>query len=123
VVPDLAMLSNLVEAVEPRSPGLRLVVLLQGSKWYGSRLGRYKAPADEDDPRLPLPSFYYAQQDWLAARRRGRAWNWSALRPRRAGLATGSAMSLLAVLAVLGAICRWLGVELLRDLRARRIIP
>jgi hypothetical protein len=55
VAPNLAMLSNLVEAVEPRSPALRRVVLLQGSKWYGSHLGPYRTPADEDDPRLPVP--------------------------------------------------------------------
>jgi hypothetical protein len=42
VAPNLAMLSNLVEAVEPRSPALRRVVLLQGSKWYGSHLGPYR---------------------------------------------------------------------------------
>ena len=110
VAPNLAMLSNLVEAVEPRSPALRRVVLLQGSKWYGSHLGPYKTPADEDDPRLPAPHFYYAQQDWLAERRRGRGWSWSALRPHAVlGFATGSAMSLLNVLGVYGAICRELG--------------
>jgi nucleoside-diphosphate-sugar epimerase len=110
VAPNLAMLSNLMEAVEPRSPTLRRVVLLQGSKWYGSHLGPYKTPADEDDPRLPVPSFYYAQQDWLAERGRGRDWSWSALRPHAVlGFATGSAMSLLNVLGVYGAICRELG--------------
>ena len=110
VAPNLAMLSNLMDAVEPRSPALRRVVLLQGSKWYGSHLGPYKTPADEDDPRLPIPSFYYAQQDWLAERRRGRGWDWSALRPHAVlGFATGSAMSLLNVLGVYGAICRELG--------------
>lgn len=110
VAPNLAMLSNLVEAVEPRSPALRRVVLLQGSKWYGSHLGPYKTPADEDDPRLPVSHFYYAQQDWLAERRRGRGWSWSALRPHAVlGFATGSAMSLLNVLGVYGAVCRELG--------------
>ena len=110
VAPNLAMLSNLVEAVEPRSPALRRVVLLQGSKWYGSHLGPYKTPADEDDPRPPVPHFYYAQQDWLAERRRSRDWSWSALRPHAVlGFATGSAMSLLNVLGAYGAICRELG--------------
>ena len=57
-----------------------------------------------------MPHFYYAQQDWLAERRRGRAWSWSALRPHAVlGYATGSAMSLLNVLGVYGAICRELG--------------
>jgi nucleoside-diphosphate-sugar epimerase len=110
LAPNLAMLSNLMEAVEPRSPALRRVVLLQGSKWYGSHLGPYKTPAGEDDPRLPVPHFYYAQQDWLEERRRGRDWSWSALRPHAVlGFATGSAMSLLNVLGVYGAICRELG--------------
>ncbi|MGI4940609.1 MAG: NAD-dependent epimerase/dehydratase family protein, partial [Janthinobacterium lividum] len=81
VGPNLAMLQNLMAAVEPRSAALGRVVLLQGSKWYGNHLGPYKTPANEDDPRLPVPHFYYAQQDWLAQRQLNKPWIWSALRP------------------------------------------
>ena len=113
VAPNLAMLVNLMEAAEPRSPALGRVVLLQGSKWYGNHLGPYRTPSNEDDPRLPIPSFYYAQQDWLADRQRGRGWSWSALRPHAVlGFASDSAMSLLNVLGVYGAICREMGVPM-----------
>jgi len=113
VAPNLAMLVNLVDAVEARSPKLQRIVLTQGSKWYGSHLGPYKTPANEDDPRLPIANFYYAQQDWLAARQQGKGWSWSALRPHAIlGHAMGSAMSLLDVIAVYAAISKQLGLPL-----------
>jgi len=111
--PNLAMLKNVVEAVEPRSPALGRVVLLQGSKWYGNHLGPYKTPANEDDPRLLAPHFYYAQQDWLAERQEGKSWTWSALRPHAViGFTEGSAMTLLNVLALHAAISKELGQPL-----------
>jgi nucleoside-diphosphate-sugar epimerase len=113
VGPNLAMLRNLMEAVEPRSPALGRVVLLQGSKWYGSHLGPYRTPANEDDPRLPMSHFYYAQQDWLAQRQVGKSWTWSALRPHAViGFTRGSSMTLLNVLALYAAISRELGQPL-----------
>lgn len=111
--PNFAMLQHLMEAVEPRSPLLSRVVLLQGSKWYGNHLGPYKTPAAEDDPRLLAAHFYYAQQDWLAERQQGKAWSWSALRPHAViGFTEGSAMSLLNVLALYASISRELGLPL-----------
>jgi nucleoside-diphosphate-sugar epimerase len=113
VVPNLAMLQAVMEAVEPRSPALNRVVLLQGSKWYGNHLGPYKTPANEDDPRLLAPHFYYAQQDWLAERQWGKSWTWSALRPHAViGFAENSAMTLLNVLAVYAAVSKELGQPL-----------
>jgi nucleoside-diphosphate-sugar epimerase len=113
VAPNLLMLQNVTHAVEARSPALRRVVLLQGSKWYGNHLGPYKTPANEDDPRLLAPHFYYAQQDWLAERQHGRSWTWSALRPHAViGFAENSAMTLLNVLAAYAAISRELGQPL-----------
>jgi hypothetical protein len=49
VGPNLAMLTNLVEAVEYTSKQFRKVVLLEGAKYYGAHLGPYKTPAKEDD--------------------------------------------------------------------------
>lgn len=113
VGPNLAMLQNLMAAVEPRSPALGRVVLLQGSKWYGNHLGPYKTPANEDDPRLPVPHFYYAQQDWLAERQVSKSWTWSALRPHAViGFTQGSSMTLLNVLALYAVINRELGQPL-----------
>ena len=49
---NLAMLRNLLDAVEPVASGLAHVHFVQGSKVYGSDLGPYKTPAQESDPRV-----------------------------------------------------------------------
>src|SRR6185503_6320733 len=45
VPPNLAMLVNVVEAVEPVAKRLRHVSLMQGYKVYGAHLGPFKTPA------------------------------------------------------------------------------
>ncbi len=45
------MLVNSVSAIERTAPGLERVVLVTGTKYYGSHLGPFKTPAREDDPR------------------------------------------------------------------------
>jgi nucleoside-diphosphate-sugar epimerase len=78
---NVAMLRNLLDAVEPVAPGLAHVHLVQGTKYYGMHLGPFRAPAREDDPRHPPPNFYYDQQDLLVERQRGQSWTWSVSRP------------------------------------------
>jgi nucleoside-diphosphate-sugar epimerase len=78
---NVAMLRNVLDAVEPVAPGLEHVHLVQGTKYYGMHLGPFRTPAREDDPRHPPPNFYYDQQDFLAERQRGQSWTWSASRP------------------------------------------
>ena len=113
VEPNLAILKNLVTAIAPNCAELERVVLLQGSKWYGNHIGPYKTPSNEDDPRIPVPNFYYAQQDWLSARQQGQSWTWSALRPHAVmGFNPGSPMSLLNVLAVYAAVSKHLATVL-----------
>jgi nucleoside-diphosphate-sugar epimerase len=113
VEPNLAMLANLVTAVEAASPGLRRVTIVQGSKWYGNHLGAYRTPAREDDPRHLPPNFYYDQQDWLEARSRGRSWSWTSWRPHGlCGVSVGSAMNQLNALALYATISRELGLPL-----------
>jgi nucleoside-diphosphate-sugar epimerase len=51
VTVNVALLKNLLDAVEPSSPHLRHVTLYQGGKAYGCHLGPFKTPAREDDPR------------------------------------------------------------------------
>ncbi|MBO6784691.1 MAG: SDR family oxidoreductase [Alphaproteobacteria bacterium] len=107
IAPNVAMLANLLDAVEPAAPGLQHVQLMHGAKWYGTFLGRYRTPAREDDPRPPVAHFYHAQQDWLEERRAGKAWTWSALRPHGVwGFSVGSAMNLLTGIACYAAISR-----------------
>lgn len=119
VAPNLAMLVNLMDALEPAAKGLAHVQLMQGAKWYGVQFGKpYKTPAKEDDPRHMPPNFYYDQQDWLverqeAARKDGRDWSWSALRPHGVwGFSVGSAMNMMTSLAVYASVSRHLGLPL-----------
>ena len=113
VGPNLAMLVNLVEALEPVAPHLTHVQLMQGTKWYGNHLGAFRTPARETDPRHMPPNFYYDQQDWLAERQRGKRWSWSALRPHCImGFSVGSPMSHLMVLSAYATISRELGLPL-----------
>jgi len=111
VAPNLAMLQNLVEAVERSSGPLRKVVLLEGAKWYGAHFGPYKTPAKEDDPRHMPPNFYYDQEDFLKSQSAGKSWSWSALRPSCiCGFAVGNPMNMATVIAVYAAICKELGL-------------
>ncbi len=111
VADNLAMLQNLVAAIEPAAPGLRHIHLVEGGKWYGLHHGPYKTPAREDDPRHPAPNFYYDQQDFLETRQRGRGWSWSASRPNViCDFAPGRARNLITILGAYAAICRELGL-------------
>ena len=113
VPPNLAMLVNLMDAIEPVSPELAHVNLMHGTKWYGNHLGPFKTPAREDDPRHMPPNFYYDQQDFIAARQNGQRWTWSAARPHGiCGFAIGNPMNLVMVIAVYATISKALGLPL-----------
>jgi nucleoside-diphosphate-sugar epimerase len=58
---NAAMLSNLLEAIEPAAAGLRHIHAVHGTKYYGHHLGPLAVPAREDDPRAPAPNFYSPQ--------------------------------------------------------------
>jgi nucleoside-diphosphate-sugar epimerase len=110
---NVAILRNLLDAVERTSPGLRHITFYQGGKAYGADLGPFKTPAREDDPRLMPPNFYYDQEDFLRERQRGKSWTFTALRPEAVcGFAIGNPMNLLTVIAVYAAISKELGVPL-----------
>lgn len=113
VAPNLAMLANTVETVEPVASGLQHVLVMQGTKYYGSHLGPFKTPAKEDDPRHLPPNFYYDLQDYVSERSRGKAWVWSAPRPHAViGFAVGNPMNLSTVIAVYATIGKELGLPL-----------
>jgi nucleoside-diphosphate-sugar epimerase len=112
VAPNLAMLVNVVEAVEAVAPGLRHVSLMQGYKVYGAHLGPFRTPARESDPGHMPPEFNVAQQDFLE-QRPGRRWSWSAIRPSVVcGFALDNPMNLVTVIAVYASISRELGLPL-----------
>ena len=68
VAPNLAMLVNVVDAVEPIAKGLQHVSLMQGYKVYGAHLGPFKTPARESDANHMPPEFNIDQQDFLEQR-------------------------------------------------------
>ncbi|MEK0315118.1 SDR family oxidoreductase [Cohnella sp. 56] len=113
VAPNLAMLVNTVDAIEPNAPGLRHISLMQGYKVYGAHLGPFKTPARESDAGHMPPEFNIDQQQFLEHRQPGSGWTWSALRPSVvAGYATGNPMNLAMVIAVYAAISKELGLPL-----------
>ncbi|MDR5781132.1 SDR family oxidoreductase [Caballeronia sp. LZ065] len=110
---NLAMLANLVNAVDECSPALQRVCLYEGGKYYGSHLGAFSTPARESDPRHMPPMFYYDQEDWLRERARDRPWDHIVLRPDTVcGLALDNPMNLAMVIAVYAAISKELGLPL-----------
>ena len=109
---NVALLRNLLDAIEPGSPELRHVTFYQGGKAYGADLGPFKTPAREDDPRLMPPNFYYDQEDLLRARGAGR-WSFTALRPEAiCGYGVGNPMNLAMVIAAYATLSRDLGLPL-----------
>jgi nucleoside-diphosphate-sugar epimerase len=113
VAPNLALLANLVRAVEHASPALQQVILMQGGKAYGCHLGAFRSPAKESDPRHMPPNFYYAQEDFLRTNCVGKSWSWTVLRPEAViGPAIGNPYNLLMVIAVYALISKSLGLPL-----------
>jgi len=110
IAPNRDMLINSVSAIERVSPNLERVVLITGTKYYGSHLGPFKTPARETDPRHAGANYYFDQIDWLTDFQKGKRWTWSDLRPQTlCGFAPGMAMSILPVIAVYAAIMKELG--------------
>lgn len=113
VMDNLALLRNLVEAVEPVAGGLEHIHAMHGTKWYGMHLGPFKTPAREDDPRHLPPNFYYDQWDYLTERQKGKRWTYSSARPHAiSGFALGNHSNLTMVIAIYAAICKELGLPL-----------
>jgi nucleoside-diphosphate-sugar epimerase len=110
---NVAILRNLLDAVESTSASLEHVTFYQGGKAYGADLGPFKTPAREDDPRLMPPNFYYDQEDFLRERQQGMRWHWTALRPEAVcGFGIGNPMNLGMVIAVYAVISKELGLPL-----------
>ncbi|GAB3800606.1 SDR family oxidoreductase [Spirosoma humi] len=113
VAPNLHMLTNTVEVVEPIATHLQHISLMQGYKVYGAHLGPFKTPAKESDAGHMPPEFNVDQQQYLEQRQLGKAWTWSAIRPSVvAGTALGNPMNLVVVLAVYATLSKELGLPL-----------
>lgn len=113
VAPNLDMLVNVVDALEPVAADLRHISLMQGYKVYGAHLGPFKTPARESDAFHMPPEFNVDQQQFLERRQVGSRWTWSALRPSVVcGFALGNPMNLAMVLAVYASLSKELGLPL-----------
>ena len=113
VAPNLAMLRNVVEAVQQASPALRKVVLVTGAKFYGIQWGASSTPCRESDPRQLPPNFYYDQEDWLREASRSARWRWvNLIPPFVSGYAVGNPMNLVLGIGLYAAVCKELGMPL-----------
>ncbi|MHA7630588.1 SDR family oxidoreductase [Corallococcus sp. M7] len=113
VAPNVAMLVNVVNAVEPVARNLQHINLMQGYKVYGAHLGPFKTPARETDAHHMPPEFNVEQQDFLEQRQQGKAWTWSALRPSVVvGYAMGTPMNLGLAISVYASMSKELGLPL-----------
>jgi nucleoside-diphosphate-sugar epimerase len=110
-----AMVRNVLDALRP-SGTVRHVALVTGLKHY---LGPFEAygkgklpttPFREDQERLDIENFYYAQEDEVFAAAARDGFNWSIHRPHTIiGAAVGNAMNMGTTLAVYATICRETG--------------
>ena len=108
------MVRDLLAALRPAP--LAHVALMTGMKHY---LGPFEAygqgtmpdtPFHEDEPRLDVANFYYAQEDELFAAAAEAGFTWSVHRSHTVlGYAVGNAMNMGLTLAVQAAICRHTG--------------
>lgn len=112
---NAAQLSNVLNGASNSKRKPEHVVLITGVKHYlgpFKDFGRYlpDTPFLEDMPRLPIPNFYYDQEDTLfeAAERDG--FTWSVHRPNTVvGYAVGALMNQGVTLACYASLCRETG--------------
>ena len=112
---NAAMVRNLLEALRPVS-SVRHVALVTGLKHYLGPFEAYgkgslpQAPFREEQPRLDVDNFYYAQEDEVYAAAEKDGFTWSVHRPHTiTGVAVGNAMNMATTLAVYASICRHTG--------------
>jgi len=110
-----AMVRNVLEALSIGG-SVKHVTLVTGLKHYLSPFEAYgkgslpPTPFREDQPRLDLKNFYYAQEDEVFAAAGRDGYSWSIHRPHTIiGYAIGNAMNMGATLAPYATICRETG--------------
>ncbi|MHA6723197.1 SDR family oxidoreductase [Sphingomonas sp. RS2018] len=112
---NAGMVRNLLDGL-PRPTGPRHVALVTGLKHY---LGPFEAygqgtlpqtPFREEQGRLDIENFYYAQEDEVFAAAARDGFSWSVHRPHTViGMAVGNAMNMGTTLAVYATLCRETG--------------
>lgn len=110
---NVAMLRNVLDAVEAVAPNLEHVHLVEGYKWYDVRMRPPRTPTREDDPRHMPPNFYYDQEDLLRDRKATREWSWSASRPHFVyDFAPERPRNIVSTIGAWAALCSELGLPL-----------
>jgi nucleoside-diphosphate-sugar epimerase len=110
---NLAMLATLLDVLEDEAPALRHVLVLQGTKAYGTTLGRFDLPARETDRASLATTFYWAQEDHVRARQHGKSWHWTILRPTAVvGVAERCQINVVGSVAAYATLLRELGMPL-----------
>ena len=112
---NAGMVRNLLQSVA-RSKSVQHVALVTGLKHYlgpFEAYGKGKLPATpfrEEQPRLDVENFYYAQEDEVFAAAARDGFSWSVHRPHTIiGYAVGNAMNMGVTLAVYASICKETG--------------
>src|ERR1700760_4875152 len=112
---NASMVRNLLDAVSP-AKSVQHVALVTGLKHYlgpFESYGKGKLPATpfrEEQGRLEVENFYYAQEDELFAAAQRAGFSWSVHRPHTIiGYAVGNAMNMGVTLATYATICRETG--------------
>lgn len=113
---NAGMVRNLLDGLRAAGGGVRHVALVTGLKHY---LGPFEAygkgelpetPFREEQGRLDVANFYYAQEDEVFAAARRDGFTWSVHRPHTViGKAVGNAMNMGTTLAVYATLCRETG--------------
>ncbi|MFK3971707.1 SDR family oxidoreductase [Pseudomonas sp. NPDC087358] len=112
---NAAMVRNVLDALSP-GKSVKHVALVTGLKHY---LGPFEAygkgslpqtPFREEQGRLDIENFYYAQEDEVFAAAKRDGFTWSVHRPHTVtGVAVGNAMNMATTLAVYASICKATG--------------
>jgi nucleoside-diphosphate-sugar epimerase len=112
---NAAMVRNLLDGVGP-ARSVRHVALVTGLKHYLGPFESYgkgvlpQTPFREDQPRLDIENFYYAQEDEVFAAAARDGFSWSVHRPHTViGKAVGNAMNMGTTLAAYATLCRETG--------------
>lgn len=110
-----AMVRNLLDALRPGG-SVRHVALVTGLKHYLGPFESYgrgvlpQTPFREEQERLAIDNFYYAQEDEVFAAAARDGFTWSVHRPHTViGHAVGNAMNMGQTLAVYASLCRETG--------------
>ena len=113
------MVRSLLDAILPAG-SIEHVALVTGLKHYLGPFESYgkgalpATPFREEQPRLDVENFYYAQEDELFAAAERNRFGWSVHRPHTIiGYAVGNAMNMGVTLAAYATICRETGTPLL----------